>query len=60
MTFYALTDSRLAGSELGEVVEFYLTREKAEAALRDVLSDEPDWEGEISVVEVDLAEASAN
>jgi hypothetical protein len=28
MLFYALTDSRLAGAELGEVVEFYATLTK--------------------------------
>jgi hypothetical protein len=58
--YYGLADFRLAGSELGGVVEFYLSREEAEAALRGVLTDEPDWEGEIRVVEVDLAEVSEN
>jgi hypothetical protein len=32
MLFYALTDSRLAGAELGEVVEFYATLDEAERA----------------------------
>jgi len=30
LLFYALTDSRLAGAELGEVVEFYATLDEAE------------------------------
>jgi hypothetical protein len=57
---YALADSRLAGTELGEVVEFYLSREEAEAALHDVLADEPGWQGVIGVAEIDLGLASAN
>lgn len=40
MVFYALTDSRLIDSKLGEVVEFFGSREEAEKALRDVLTDE--------------------
>jgi hypothetical protein len=51
MTCYALTDSRLADSELGEVFEFFASREEAEKALRDVLTDEPGWDRQISVVE---------
>jgi hypothetical protein len=35
--FYALTDASLAGSELGEVIEFFASREQAEEALRDAL-----------------------
>jgi hypothetical protein len=56
MTFYGLADNRLAGSELGEVIEFYLSREEAEKALREVLADEPEWEGELGVVAVELGE----
>jgi len=47
VTFYGLTDSRLVGSALGEVIEFYSSREEAEEALRDVLTDEPEREGEL-------------
>ncbi len=54
MTFYGLTDARLVGSELGEVVEFFGSREDAEEAPRQVLTDEPDWDGEVAVVEVEL------
>jgi hypothetical protein len=53
VTFYGLADSRLAASGLGEVVEFYVSRAEAEQARRDVLVDEPNWESEINVVEVD-------
>ena len=59
MTFYGLTDFRLAGSELGEVIEFYSSREEAEEALRDVLTDEPEWEGELGVVAVELGETTS-
>jgi hypothetical protein len=54
VTFYGLADSRLIASGLGEVVEFYVSRAEAEQARRDVLVDEPNWESEINVVEVDL------
>ena len=37
-----------------EVVDWFLTEQKAEAALRDVLEDEPEWVGRVEVVEVDL------
>lgn len=32
MTFYGLADYRLSGSELGEVIEFYLSRDEADQA----------------------------
>jgi hypothetical protein len=54
VTFYGLADYRLTGSELGEVIEFYSSREEAEEALRGVLTDEPQWEGELGVVVVEL------
>jgi hypothetical protein len=59
MIFYALTDARLAGNELGQVVEFFVSREEAEAALRDVLADEPTWLEEIGVSSIEF-ETSAN
>lgn len=49
VTFYGLADYRMVGSELGEVIEFYSSREEAEDALRDVLTDEPGWEGLLAV-----------
>jgi hypothetical protein len=59
VTFYGLADYRLVGSGLGEVIEFYLSREEAESALRDVLSDEPEWEGELAVVTIELGQTRA-
>jgi hypothetical protein len=59
MIFYGLADSRLAGSELSEVVEFFPTRKQAEEALRQVLADEPDFEGMLDVVEIDLSGADS-
>ena len=52
MTFYGLADSSLTGTEFGEVIELYVRREDAEQATRDVLEDEPSWEGDVSVVPV--------
>ncbi len=47
--FYGLADYSVQ-----EVVEFYLTREQAEEALREVLADEPDWAGILEIVEVEI------
>lgn len=55
MTFYGLADSRLAGSKLGEVVEFFTTRVQAEQAMREVIADELHFETELTVVEIDLS-----
>jgi hypothetical protein len=60
MNFYALTDARLANREFGQVIEFFVSREKAEEALRDVLADEPGWRGIVGIAEVDLGSASPN
>jgi hypothetical protein len=38
VNFYGLADSRLIGTEVGEVIELYVRREDAEQALRDVLN----------------------
>jgi hypothetical protein len=40
---------------LGEVIELSIRREDAEQALEDVLMDEPDLEGVVSVVPVLLS-----
>jgi hypothetical protein len=56
MTFYGLADYRLSGS--GKIIEFYPSREEAEAALRDVLTDAPEWAGELGVVTVELHSAA--
>jgi|tagenome__1003787_1003787.scaffolds.fasta_scaffold19106247_1 hypothetical protein len=52
MTFYGLADYRLR--IYGEIIEFYSSREDAEAALTDVLTDEPTWAGELGVVAIDF------
>jgi hypothetical protein len=39
-------------------VEFFSSRKQAEDALRQVLADEPDFEGALEVVEVDLSGAT--
>ena len=49
---YALTDG--GGGPLGDAVEIYVTRDEAEAALADVLRDEPSWDCELAIVEVEL------
>jgi hypothetical protein len=58
--FYGLADHRLADSELGEVVEFFASRDEADEALQQVLVDEPEWRGELGVVEVELGGLSRN
>lgn len=45
----------MTGSELGQIIEFYSSQEEAEQALRDVLADEPEWQGELGVVAVELS-----
>lgn len=52
MTFYGLADYRL--NDFGEVIEFYNSQAEADAALSDVLRDEPDWKGELAVVTVEF------
>jgi hypothetical protein len=51
VTFYGLADYRL-NDGWGEVLEFYVTREEADAALREVLADEPGWLCELGVVPI--------
>jgi hypothetical protein len=47
---YALTSSDL----LNETLDLFLTREAAEAELREILFDEPDWEDVLRVVPIEL------
>jgi hypothetical protein len=54
VTFYGLADYRMSGSELGEIIEFYLSQQEAEQALRDVLADEPAWAGMLGVVPIEF------
>lgn len=54
MIFYGLADARL-----DEAVELFPTREQADEALAQVLADEPNWVGVVSVVTIDLSGANA-
>jgi len=49
---YALTSSQL----LHETLDLFLTREAAEAELREILEDEPDWKGVLRIVPIELDE----
>jgi hypothetical protein len=51
-TLYGLADYRL--NDFGEIIEFYVSRDEADTALRDVLTDEPTWVGELGVVPVEF------
>jgi hypothetical protein len=52
---YGLADRRLTAERpLRQVLEICGSRRAAEKALRDVLSDEPSWAGDISVLEFPL------
>jgi hypothetical protein len=55
---YALTSSQ----SLHETLDPFLTREAAEAELREILGDEPDWKNVLRVVpiELDLRHVSEN
>jgi hypothetical protein len=47
---YALTSSHLHR----ETLDLFLTRETAEAELREILEDEPDWVNVLRVVPIEL------
>ena len=50
MIFYGLADARLE-----EAVDLYATRAQAEETLAQVLADEPEWVGLLSIVAIDLS-----
>jgi hypothetical protein len=50
MQVYALTSSHSAS----ETLDLFLTREAAEAELREILHDEPDWKDVLRVVPIEL------
>jgi hypothetical protein len=50
MQVYALTSSQC----LYETLDLFLTREAAEAELREILEDEPDWRDVLRVVPIEL------
>jgi hypothetical protein len=49
---YALTSSQ----SLHETLDLFLTREAAEAELREILEEEPDWKEVLRVVPIELDE----
>jgi hypothetical protein len=56
MEVYALTSSQL----LNETLDLFVTREAAEAELREILLDEPDWKDVLRVVPIELDERSVS
>ena len=58
MQVYALTSSKL----LHETLDLFVTREAADAELREILLDEPDWKEVLRVVpsELDGRDVSVN
>ena len=50
MRVYALTSSEM----LHETLDLFLTREAAEAELREIIEDEPDWKDVLGVVPIEL------
>ena len=50
MQVYALTSSRL----VSETLNLFLTREAAEAEIREILEDEPEWVNVLRVVPIEL------
>jgi hypothetical protein len=47
---YALTSSQ----SLHETLDLFLTREAADAELREILEDEPDWKDVLRVLPIEL------
>ena len=52
MQVYALTSSQIPG----ETLDLFLTYEAAEAELREILEDEPEWVNVLRVVPIELDE----
>lgn len=57
--FFALVDWRISRREVGHG-DLFLTREEAERALAEVLTDEPDLEPFLSVEAVPLPQTAPN
>ena len=49
MRVYALTSTQVAG----ETLDLFLTQDAAEAELREILEDEPDWVNVLRVVPIE-------
>jgi hypothetical protein len=56
MRVYALTSSQ----SVHEMLDLFLTREAAEAELREILDDEPEWNDVLRVVPVELDERNVS
>lgn len=52
MKVYALTSSHVPD----ETLDLFLTEEAAEAELREILEDEPDWKDVLRIVPIELDE----
>ena len=50
MKVYALTSSRVPN----ETLDLFLTQEAAQAELREILEDEPEWVSVLRVVPIEL------
>jgi hypothetical protein len=53
---YALTSSHVPS----ETLDLFVTQETAEAELREILLDEPDWKDVLRVVPIELDERHAS
>jgi hypothetical protein len=53
---YALLDSRDENGScaLGDAIDLYVSRATALSELRGIVSDEPEWQRFVSVVEIEL------
>jgi hypothetical protein len=61
MVVYGLADIRRADRlGIGDVIEIYFREEDAEAALANVLSHEPSFAFQLSIVPIELPEFVAN
>jgi hypothetical protein len=48
----------IASNRSGDIEDWYPTREEAEATLRSILRDEPDFEGDLWVEEIEFEQAA--
>jgi hypothetical protein len=50
-----MTDPRSLSPDQPEAIDVYLCEQHAQRALEDCLRDEPDWQGLLSVEEIEFA-----
>jgi hypothetical protein len=61
MIVYGLADNEFHDHlGIGDFIEIYIREAEAEAALADVLSDEPSWAKRLSLVPIELLDGSRN